>query len=126
MFKLVWKPVLGAIAHAFTSYDDDYVVQRAITGFRQCATLAGIFQLPDIFDYIIQVLSRATTLLSDPNHFVVPNYPVVEVEGRGITVSSLSVRFGNDIKAQLAAVVLFTIANGNGNAIRQGWLQVRV
>ncbi|KIJ34647.1 hypothetical protein M422DRAFT_782793 [Sphaerobolus stellatus SS14] len=124
MFSLVWKPVISTIAYAFTSYDDDYVVQRAITGFRQCATLAGIFQLPDIFDYIVQLLSRVTSLLSDTSYLSVPNYPIVEVEGREIAVSALSIKFGNDIKAQLAAVVLFTIANGNGNAIREGWAQI--
>ncbi|KAF8522156.1 hypothetical protein BU17DRAFT_45284 [Hysterangium stoloniferum] len=124
MFTMVWKPVISAIAFAFTTFDDDYVVQRAIAGFRQCATLAGIFRLPDVFDYIVQSLSRVTTLLSNSSYTSVPNHPVIEVEGKEITVSSLSVRFGNDIKAQLAAVVLFTIANGNGNAIRDGWVQI--
>jgi brefeldin A-resistance guanine nucleotide exchange factor 1 len=125
MFTLVWKPLISAIAFAFTTFDDDYVIQRAIAGFRQCATLAGNFQLPDVFDYIVQSLSQVTTLLSDSGYTTVPNHPVVEVEGRGITVSSLSVKFGNNIRAQLAAVVLFTIANGNGNAIREGWTQVK-
>lgn len=124
MFSLVWKPVISAIAFAFTSYDDDYIVQRAITGFRQCATLAGTFQLPDVFDYIVHLLSRVTTLLADPAYLTIPNHSAVEVEGKEITVSSLSVKFGHNIKAQLAAVVLFTIANGNGNAIREGWAQV--
>ena len=124
MFTLVWKPLISAIAFAFTTLDDDYVIQRAIGGFRQCATLAGSFQLPDVFDYIVQSLSHVTTLLSDSTYTSVPNRPAVEVEGREITVSSLSVKFGNNIRAQLAAVVLFTIANGNGNAIREGWTQV--
>lgn len=123
MFTLIWKPLISAIAFAFTTFDDDYVIQRAIAGFRQCATLAGTFQLPDVFDYIVQSLSHVTTLLSDSSYTSVPNHPVVEVEGRDITVSSLSVKFGNNIRAQLAAVVLFTIANGNGNAIREGWTQ---
>jgi brefeldin A-resistance guanine nucleotide exchange factor 1 len=39
-------------------------------------------------------------------------------------VSPLSVKFGTNLKGQLAAVVLFNIANGNGNAIRDGWRQV--
>ncbi|KAF8498362.1 Sec7-domain-containing protein [Gautieria morchelliformis] len=124
MFTLVWKPLISAVAFAFTTFDDDYVIQRAIAGFRQCATLAGTFQLPDVFDYIVQSLSHVTTLLSDPTYTSVLNHPVVEVEGREITVSSLSVKFGNNIRAQLAAVVLFTIANGNGNAVREGWTQI--
>ena len=56
----------------------------------------------------------------------VPHYPVVEVEGQDVTVSSLSVKFGTNFKGQLAAVVLYTIINGNGNAVREGWTQVYV
>ncbi|CAK5264859.1 unnamed protein product [Mycena citricolor] len=54
-FDYAWKdlledpaPLISAIAYAFISFDDDYVIQRAITGFRQCATLAGQFPLPDV------------------------------------------------------------------------------
>ncbi|KAG9318241.1 hypothetical protein JVU11DRAFT_322 [Chiua virens] len=124
MFKTVWKPVISAITHAFITFDDEYVIQRAISGFRQCATLAGHFNLPDVFDFVVVSLSQATSLLSEnlPPH--VPNYPVVKVEGQDITVSSLSVKFGTNFKGQLAAVILFNIVNGNGNALREGWTQI--
>jgi hypothetical protein len=125
MFKTIWKPVISAIAHAFITFDDDYVIQRAISGFRQCATLAGHFNLPDVFDFVVVSLSQATSLLSENLSAHVPNYPVVEVEGQSVTVSSLSVKFGTNFKGQLAAVVLFNIVNGNGNALREGWTQVR-
>ncbi|KAG9049245.1 GDP/GTP exchange factor for ARF [Tulasnella sp. UAMH 9824] len=120
MFQLTWKPVVSAIAFAFTAFDDDYVVERAIAGFRKCATLAGRFQLPEVFDYVVNSLSHATGLLAeeDPKS---TKFPVVEVEGQSLTVSPLSVRFGTNLRGQLATVVLFTIANGNGNAIREGW-----
>jgi golgi-specific brefeldin A-resistance guanine nucleotide exchange factor 1 len=126
MFKLTWRPVISAIAHAFTSLDDDHVVQRAIAGFRQCATLAGNFQLPEVFDYIVMSMSQATDLLTehDPSK-AITNFPIVEVDGNSLTVSPLSVKFGTSYRGQLAAVVLFTVANGNGNAIREGWEQVR-
>lgn len=126
MFKSCWKPVISAITYAFISFDDDYVIQRAIAGFRQCATLAGRFDLPDVFDFVVVSLSQATSLLSDSLPTLVPNYPVVEVDGQPVTVSSLSVKFGTNFKGQLAAVVLFNIVNGNGNALREGWTQVCV
>lgn len=125
IFKLVWRPVVSAIATAFATFDDELVVQDVIAGFRQCATLAGQFQLPEVFDFLVSSLSKATGLLSDVNAPVTVNYPLVEVDGQTITVSPLSVRFGTSFRGQLAAVVLFTIANGNGNAIREGWNQVR-
>ncbi|OBZ75659.1 hypothetical protein A0H81_04473 [Grifola frondosa] len=124
MFRAVWRPVVSAIAYAFITFEDDYIIERAITGFRQCATLARHFGMPDVFDYVVVSLSQATALLSDSLASQVPNYPVVEVEGQSITVSSLSVKFGTNFKGQLAAVVLFNIVNGNGNALREGWTQI--
>ena len=124
MFKAVWKPVITAIAYAFITFEDDYIIQRAIAGFRQCATLAGRFNLPDVFDFVVVSLSQATGLLSDSLPSQIPNYPVVEVEGQSVTISRLSVEFGTNFKGQLAAVVLFNIVNGNGNALREGWTQV--
>jgi hypothetical protein len=124
MFKAVWKPVISTIAHAFITFDDEYVIQRAISGFRQCATLAGHFNLPDVFDFVVVSLSQATSLLSENLPARVPNYPVIAVEEQSVTVSSLSVKFGTNFKGQLAAVVLFNIVNGNGNALREGWTQV--
>jgi Sec7-like guanine-nucleotide exchange factor len=124
MFKAVWKSVISAIAHAFISFEEDYIIQRAIAGFRQCATLAGQFHLPDVFDFVVVSLSQVTSLLSESLPARVPNYPVIDVEGQSITVSNLSVKFGTNFKGQLAAVVLFNIVNGNGNAIREGWMQV--
>jgi golgi-specific brefeldin A-resistance guanine nucleotide exchange factor 1 len=124
MFKIMWKPVISAIAYAFISFEDDYIIERSIAGFRQCATLAGHFRLPDVFDFVVVSLSQATSLISESLPTTVPNYPVVTVEGQPTTVSTLSVKFGKNFRGQLAAVVLFNIVNGNGNALREGWTQV--
>jgi golgi-specific brefeldin A-resistance guanine nucleotide exchange factor 1 len=126
MFKIVWKPVVSSMAHAFITFDDDYVIERAISGFRQCATLARHFHLPDVFDYVVISLSQATGLLAQSLPSQVPNFPVVDFEGQSVTVSTLSVKFGTNFKGQLAAVVLFNIVNGNGNALREGWTQVSI
>ncbi|KAI0374734.1 Sec7-domain-containing protein [Pilatotrama ljubarskyi] len=124
MFKAVWRTVVSAIAYAFITFDDDYIIERAIAGFRQCATLARHFDMPDVFDFVVISLSQATSLLSDAQPAQVPNYPVVEVDGQPVTVSTLSVKFGTNFKGQLAAVVLFNIVNGNANALREGWTQI--
>jgi len=126
MFKLVWKQVVSATAVAFTTIDDDYIIEKAISGFRQCATLASTFQLPEVFDFIVLSLSYATGLLESSVPPRTSSFPVVEVEGQSITVSPLSVKFGTSLRAQLAAVVMFTISNGNGNHLKEGWAPVRV
>ncbi|KAI0361936.1 Sec7-domain-containing protein [Trametes cingulata] len=124
MFKAVWRTVVSAIAYAFITFDEDYIIERAIAGFRQCATLARHFDMPDVFDFVVVSLSQATSLLSDTQPAQVPNYPVVDVEGQPVTISTLSVKFGTNFKGQLAAVVLFNIVNGNANALREGWTQI--
>ena len=46
-------------------------------------------------------------------------------DGHPKVSSFLTFYFGTNFKGQLAAVVLFNIVNGNGNALREGWTQVR-
>lgn len=126
MFKLSWRPIVGSIAYAFTvSATDEHVIQQAITGFRQCATLAGHFSLPEVFDTIVQSLSPATGLLDDTEEgYQMGNYQTVERDGVTLTISPLAIRFGQSYRSQLATVVLFTIGNGNANTIREGWNQI--
>ncbi|CAD6980440.1 unnamed protein product [Tilletia controversa] len=125
MFENSWQPIVASLAHAFSSFQDEYLLERAITGFRQCATLARKFGMNDVFDFMVHGLSAVTGLLDDSS---IPRPPTtnaqVEIEGQKITVSPLSIRFGMNFKGQLAAVVLFTIANGNGDAIRSSWADI--
>lgn len=126
LFRSMWKPVTSAIAFAFTTFDDNYIVERAIEGFRQCTTLAIHFQLPEVLDHMVILLSQETGLLSENIPSEVPVYPVVEVEGKSITVSALAVNLGAHVKGQLASGILFDVIKSNGNAIRApGWFQVR-
>jgi brefeldin A-resistance guanine nucleotide exchange factor 1 len=126
MFEIAWRSTVTAIASAFTtSSQDEYVIQKAITGFKHCAALAGRFHLPEVIDSIVLSLAYATGLLDETDDgYQSANHPLVKTDGSSITVSPLSVRFGTSFRSQLATVVLFTIANGNGNAIREGWIQV--
>lgn len=116
--------MVSAMSFAFANFQDDYMVQRTIAGFNQCAALAARFNMPEVFDFLISSLSRVTGLLATSPSTDLGSYPFVEVEGQKVTVSPLSVKFGLDVKAQLAAVVLFTIANNNGNSIREGWSHI--
>ncbi|GAA6035516.1 hypothetical protein JCM8097_000294 [Rhodosporidiobolus ruineniae] len=125
MFAVSWKPIVSAMSYAFANFQDDHMVQRAIGGFNHCASLAARFGMPEVFDYLILSLSQVSGL-TQPAALTseVGNFPVVDVEGQKVTLSPLAVHFGENVKAQLAAVVLFTIANHNGAFIRQGWTQI--
>ncbi|KAN0061081.1 GDP/GTP exchange factor for ARF [Thecaphora frezii] len=124
MFESSWKPIFSSIALAFSSFRDEYMVERAISGIRQCAILASNFGMTEIFDFMVHSLASATGLLDSSVPQSATTNATLEVEGQQITVSPLSVRFGVNFKGQLAAVVLFTIANGNGDAIRSGWSDI--
>ena len=99
-------------------------MQRSISSFRQLATLAGHFSLPEVLDFVVVALSQVSSLVPDTLMTRVPHYPVIEVDGQDITISTLSIKFGTNFKGQLASVVLFAIVNGNGNTVREGWTQV--
>ncbi|GAC97078.1 hypothetical protein PHSY_004662 [Pseudozyma hubeiensis SY62] len=121
MFEASWKPILSSIAFAFSTFSDEYMVERAISGIRQCGILASDFDLIEVFDFMVHTLATATGLLDSSVPQTLTSNPTVEVESQLVTVSPLSTRFGVNFKGQLAAVVLFTIANGNVDAIRTGW-----
>lgn len=121
MFEASWKPILSSIAFAFSTYADEYMVERAISGIRQCGILASEFDLIEVFDFMVHTLASATGLLGNSVPQTLTSNPTVEVENQQVTVSPLSTRFGVNFKGQLAAVVLFTIANGNVDSIRTGW-----
>jgi brefeldin A-resistance guanine nucleotide exchange factor 1 len=95
--------LIGSIAYAFTtSAQDEHVIQRAITGFRQCASLAGHFNIPEVFDTIVLSLSTATGLGDEGEHgYQTANYPTIEKENQSVTVSPLSIKFGHDYRSQI-------------------------
>jgi len=124
MFEVSWRPIMACIAQAFRSHKDEHLLEREISGFRHCAILASRFGMIELFDSMCQGLANATQLLDVSGAGAMTNNAHLEVEGQSITVSPLSIQFGSNFKGQLAAVVLFTIANGNGNAIRKGWLPI--
>ncbi|KAF9163079.1 GDP/GTP exchange factor for ARF [Actinomortierella ambigua] len=119
LFVASWQPVMSAISYAFNMAQDDATLQKSLTGYYQCATLAAHYQLPEIFDRLIMSLARMTGLLDTPNNTA--HNREVTVDNVKITVSDLAVQFGKSYKGQLASVVAFGVANEHGNMIRTGW-----
>ncbi|KAG9300462.1 hypothetical protein G9A89_010088 [Geosiphon pyriformis] len=120
MFTVVWKPLIAAIAYAFNSAPDDTILQKAITGFHQCALISAHYNLLNVFDYIIMSLGKMTGLLDSRYSIETANIPV-KVQDIELPVSNLAIQFGRNYKGQLAAVVLFAVANEHGSVLRDGW-----
>ncbi|KAI9270638.1 hypothetical protein BDA99DRAFT_546097 [Phascolomyces articulosus] len=124
IFRLAWKPALAAIAYAFDTAQDDATLQKAISGFHQCAMLASHFKLYEVFDAIVVNLATMTGLLEESNSRNMVPDPIVDVAGQKYVVSHLAVRFGRNYKGQLAAVVAFAVVTRHGNSMRKGWKKV--
>lgn len=110
---------------AFGNAQDDTTLQKAITGFHQCAMLSAHFQLCDVFDAIVVNLANMTGLLEDAGSQSSLPDPIVDVAGQKYVVSQLSVQFGQNYRGQLAAVVVFAVVTRHGNSLRKGWRKVR-
>ncbi|KAI8641644.1 hypothetical protein BD408DRAFT_345726 [Parasitella parasitica] len=124
VFELSWKPIVAAISYVFSTAQDDDTLQKAITGFRQCASLAAHFELFNVFDSIVVNLATMSGLLESANGNTSVPDPIVDVAGQKYVVSKLAIRFGRNYKGQLAAVVLFAIVTRHGDTLRKGWLKV--
>ncbi|RUS35496.1 hypothetical protein BC938DRAFT_482565 [Jimgerdemannia flammicorona] len=124
IFLLAWKPTIAAISYAFNTAQDDATLQKAITGFHQCALLSAHYSLYDVFDSIVITLSRMTGLLDVRGSNETALDPIVDVAGQKFMVSELAVQFGRNYKGQLAAVVVFAVASEHGNVLREGWKNI--
>ncbi|KAI8068278.1 hypothetical protein BC940DRAFT_299601 [Gongronella butleri] len=124
IFELAWKPAIAAISYAFNTAQDDITLQKAISGFHQCAMLSAHFDLHDVFDSIVVNLASMTGLLDSLDYTNSLPDPIVDVAGEKYVVSTLAVRFGRNYKAQLAAVVVFAIVTRHGNSLRRGWVKI--
>lgn len=123
MFASTWKPIIATLSYVFMSASDDAVFSRVVTGFDQCARIAAKYQLHDVLDHIIFILSSISSLAPE----VPPNTSLnteVQVGDHSVMVSEMAVKFGRDFKAQLATIVLFRVVLGNEGVIREGWTHV--
>ncbi|EKG16735.1 SEC7-like protein [Macrophomina phaseolina MS6] len=125
MFAATWRPILATLSFVFMSASDDAVFSRVVTGFYQCAQIAGKHGLSDCLDRIIFCLSKISTLAPEVPPSTSLNTEVqADKKSEKIMVSETAVRFGRDDRAQLATVLLFRIVNSNEAFIRDGWNQL--
>lgn len=123
MFDATWRPVVATLCYVFMSASDDAVYSRVVVGFDECAQIAAKYQLVDVFDRIVYSLACMTTLATEIPSSTSLNTEV-QVGKKSIMVSELAVRFGRDIRAQLATVLLFRILRGRESAVRESWIYI--
>ncbi|KAG9234636.1 hypothetical protein BJ875DRAFT_461136 [Amylocarpus encephaloides] len=123
MFAATWKPVVATLSYVFLSASDDAVFSRVITGFDQCARIAGKYGLTEAVDRVVYCLSYISTLaIGSPLNTSLNTE--VQVGENSVMVSELSVKFGRDFKAQLSTVVLFRVVSGSEAVMNSSWKQI--
>ncbi|XP_065860498.1 ARF guanine-nucleotide exchange factor GNOM [Euphorbia lathyris] len=106
MFAIMSGPTIAAISVVFDHAEHEDVYQACIDGFLAVAKISACHHLEDVLDDLVVSLCKFTTLLNPSS----AEEPVIA--------------FGDDTKARMATVTVFTIANRYGDYIRTGWRNI--
>lgn len=106
MFAIMSGPTIAAISVVFEHAEHEEVYQTCIDGFLAVAKISACHHLEDVLDDLVVSLCKFTTLLNPA------------------AVEEPVLAFGDDTKARMATVSVFTIANRYGDFIRTGWRNI--
>ncbi|KAH7537156.1 ARF guanine-nucleotide exchange factor GNOM [Ziziphus jujuba] len=106
MFAIMSGPTIAAISVVFDHAEHEEVYQTCIDGFLAVAKISACHHLEDVLDDLVVSLCKFTTLLNPSS------------------VEEPVLAFGDDAKARIATVTVFTIANRYGDYIRTGWRNI--
>ncbi|KAK0722283.1 hypothetical protein B0T26DRAFT_641174 [Lasiosphaeria miniovina] len=123
MFATSWNPIVSCLFFVFMSATDDTVYARVITGFDECARIATKYGNSEALDEIIYRLSYISTLSTATLSNTSLNTEV-QVGENSVMVSELAVKFGRDVRPQLATLVLFRVVTGSEHAIQKSWKHI--
>ncbi|KAF7831043.1 ARF guanine-nucleotide exchange factor GNOM-like [Senna tora] len=106
MFAIMSGPTIAAISVVFDHAEHEEVYQTCMDGFLAVAKISACHHLEDVLDDLVVSLCKFTTLLNPSS------------------VEEPVLAFGDDTKARMATVTVFTIANRYGDYIRTGWRNI--
>ncbi|XP_042856225.1 Golgi-specific brefeldin A-resistance guanine nucleotide exchange factor 1-like isoform X2 [Penaeus japonicus] len=110
LFALCWGPTIASLSYVFDKSVDDAIIQRAVSGFRKCASISARFGMSDVFDNLVVSLCKFTTLAASTASAEAPEH--------------VTVAFGANKKAQLAAKTVFRLVTSHGDILRDGWKNI--
>ncbi|KAF8401703.1 hypothetical protein HHK36_012649 [Tetracentron sinense] len=106
MFASIAGPSVASLSAIFEHAEDDEILHECIEGLFSIARIAQ-FGLEDTLDELLASFCKFTTLLN----------PYA-------TAEETLYAFSNDLKARMATLSVFTIANKFGDSIRGGWRNI--
>ncbi|KAI5558861.1 hypothetical protein BDE02_17G070100 [Populus trichocarpa] len=106
MFAIMSGPTVDAISVVFDHAELEDIYQTCIDGYLALAKISACHHLVDVLDAVVVSLCKFTTLLNPSS------------------VEESVLAFGDDARAMMATVTVFTIANRYGDYIRTGWRNI--
>ncbi|XP_058099559.1 ARF guanine-nucleotide exchange factor GNOM [Magnolia sinica] len=106
MFAIMSGPTIAAISVVFDHAEHENVFHTCVDGFLAVAKISACHHLEDVLDDLVVSLCKFTTLLNPS------------------LVEEPVLAFGDDTKARMATITVFTIANRFGDYIRTGWRNI--
>lgn len=107
MFGILSGPTIAAISVVLDHAERDDVLHTCIEGYLTMAKISASYNFVDSLDDLVVSLCRFTNLL-------IPS----------LNNEEFILAFGDDAKARMATVAVFTIANRYGDQIRSGWKNI--
>ncbi|KAK5657707.1 hypothetical protein OQA88_2779 [Cercophora sp. LCS_1] len=120
MFATTWNAIVSCLTFVFMSATDDTVYARVIAGFDECARIATKYGNSEALDEIIYRLSYISKLSTEGVSNTALNTEV-QVGENSVMVSELAVKFGQDMRPQLATLVLFRVVTSSEHVIKKSW-----
>ncbi|XP_068640314.1 ARF guanine-nucleotide exchange factor GNOM-like isoform X1 [Aristolochia californica] len=106
MFAIMSGSTIAAISVVFDHAEQEDVLNTCVEGFVAMAKISACHHLEGVLDDLVVSLCKFTTLLNPSS------------------VEEPVLAFGDDVKARMATVTVFTIANRYGDYIRTAWRNI--
>ncbi|XP_068227921.1 Golgi-specific brefeldin A-resistance guanine nucleotide exchange factor 1 [Palaemon carinicauda] len=107
LYAICWGPTIASLAYVFDKSTDDAIIQRTMSGFKKCAVIAARYGMSEMFDNLVVSLCKFTTLTSSTG-----------------AAEHVTIAFGANKKAQLAAKTVFKLVTSHGDILRDGWKNI--
>ncbi|VDN33053.1 unnamed protein product [Gongylonema pulchrum] len=128
LFGIIWGPASAALSFVFDKSGREIILQRALNGYRKCASIAAHYGMSDVFDNLVIHLCKFSTLMSTTEGNTGQN---LEMQRGGVvqedfcqTAEQIAIAFGENTKAQMAAKAMFQLVHAHGDILREGWKNV--
>ncbi|CAD6200037.1 unnamed protein product, partial [Caenorhabditis auriculariae] len=126
LFAVCWGPAVAALSYVFDKSEHEHILQKALSGYRKCASISAHYGMKEVFDNLVIHLCKFSTL-TPMREGASDSMEIQRQRGLNERVfhhsspEGVALAFGENHKAQLATRTLFELLHANGGILREGW-----